>query len=270
MKTRIGCATAALIAGVIAMSACSGSGTESGTPGAAGARATGTGGATPEPQATVGAAGVGGSTRVLGHTTTTFTCDSFSATDMLTALLAFAPKTTAGVVKTERLADEFGASLVCDYMFASNLEPGLDPASAEGQDVDFRVSIKDASVDGVPTPQVVQQAFAKERELIKGGASGDATSDRQALFVAVTGIGDDAFFDDELTRQDGVNNSVISDLNVLRATLPMSVEVDLNYGVQPNSSVPAPPAASDPFQNDTRHAIVEAIATVIVTKLAAP
>ena len=58
-----------------------------------------------------------------------------------------------------------------------------------------------------------------------------------------------------------------SRLSILRATLPVSAEIDLGYGVTNDTSIPAPPLASDPFQNDTRHDLVKAVAKVVLSKL---
>ena len=152
------------------------------------------------------------------------TCDKFRAVDLLAAVQTVAPKTTAGLVKTERLADEFGSPLVCDYDFASNIKPGFDPTTVIGQDIHFSIRISDGSVAGIPTPQVIGDGFAKERDVAKHDAKGDATSDTQFVFLAVDGIGDGAYFGDYITRDNGVTGADESDLSVLRATVPMTVE----------------------------------------------
>jgi len=212
-----------------------------------------------------GAAVPGGT--VGGSSTATLTCDKFPAVDLLAAVQTVAPKTTAGSVKTERLADEFGSPLVCDYDFASNIKPGLDPTTVIGQDIHFSIRISDGSVAGIPTPQVIRDGFAKERDVAKHDAKGDATADTQFVFLAVDGIGDGAYFGDYITRDNGVTGADESDLSVLRATVPMTVEVKFGYSTQPDTAIAAPALADDPFQNDSRHTIVEAVARAILAKL---
>ena len=226
--------------------------------GAGGGADTGAGGATSGGGGT--GAGIG------GKSATTYTCDSFPMSELLAAVQTVAPLTTAGHVVADAVANEFGSALGCSYFFAANLEPGVDPTTLKGQNVTFIVQIRDESVSGMPPPQTVRDTFAKNRDHTKNTASGDASSDIQFSFLPVKGVGDDAYFDDYITRQNGIENAEACELFVLRATLPMTVSVDMNYG-QPDSSIPAPAYASDPFQNDMRHAMVVAFAKVVLSKM---
>lgn len=245
--TAVGSACSSTATSTAAISPTSGGGSSSGAGGVA---------STPSGGSVVG-----------GRDARVFTCDSFPAADLLAAVQTVAAATTAGSVKTERLADEFGSPLVCDYLFASNRYPDLPTTAAESQDMTFIIKIEDGSVDGVPTPQTVSDAFSSERDQVSGSVNGDATSDHQILFTRVTGIGDDAFFNDYYTRNAGINEAVASDFSVLRSSLPMSVEVDLDYAVQPGAAADTAAVATDPFQTDTLHSIIEAVTKAILTRV---
>lgn len=220
--------------------------------------------ATTTPVASNDAGGGGGDTTTLGgRSATTYTCDSFPAAELLAAIQTVAPATTAGHVVAQAAANEFGSALACQYFFAANLSPGYDPSSLEGQNAVFIVMVKDKSIRGLPTPQSVREEFARAKEQAKSSAKGDSTSDIQSLFLPASGLGDDAYFDDYFTRMSGVTGNESSDLNVLRGSLPMSVDIDLSYGALP----PVPEQAGDPFQNDMRHAMIAAFAKVVLSKM---
>ena len=78
---------------------------------------------------------------------------------------------------------------------------------------------------------------------------------------------EDAFFDDYYTRNEGLSEAVASDFTVLRAPLPMSVEVDLDYNAQSGAATATPATAIDPFQPDTLHSIIKAVTKVILTNV---
>ena len=206
-------------------------------------------------------------TAVEGHSARQYTCDSFSAANLLAAAQTIAPATTAGSVKSIRLADEFGSPLVCDFLFKSNRYPALALTDAEAQDMTFIITIGDGSVDGIPTRQVVRDAHASRRAKTSGSVNGDSTSDHQNSFTSATGFGEDAYFDDYYTRNEGVSEAVASDFNVLRTSLPMSVEVDLDYNAQSGSATATPATPIDPFQPDTLHSIIEAVTKVVLANV---
>ena len=193
----------------------------------------------------------------------TYTCESFPAAELLAAVQTVAPLTTAGHVVTQAVADEFGSALSCQYFFAANLSPGHDPSSLEGQNVVFIVMLKDKSIQGLPTQQVVRDDFAKERATAKSDAKGDSTSDIQSLFLPAPGLGEDAYFDDYFTRMSGITGNERSYLNVLRASLPLSLSIDMNY----SPLLPVPDQAGDPYQNDMRHPMTAAFAKVVLSKM---
>ena len=199
-----------------------------------------------------------------GHTADTYTCDSFPATDVLAAVQTAAPKTTAGSFKTERAGDKYGP-LQCIYQLQSNLKSGIDPSVAA--DVEIEITLTDEVIDGVPAYHFIKEGFDKESARLHAAAKGDASSDIQSLFVPVSGIGAEAYFDDYFTRDAGINRQVRSDMKILRSSLPVTVKVNLSYGPQPDSSIPVPAVATDPFQNDTRHMVVEAVAKFVLAKL---
>jgi hypothetical protein len=207
--------------------------------------------------------GGGGDTTLGGRSATTYSCDSFPAAELLAAIQTVAPATTAGHVVAQAAADEFGSALACQYYFAANLSAGHDPSSLEGQNVVFIVMLKDKSIHGLPTPQSVRDEFAREREQARSGAKGDATSDIQSVFLPASGLGDDAYFDDYYTRMSGVTANESSDLVVLRGSLPMSLDIVMNYSALP----PVPEQTGDPFQNDMRHAMIAAFAKVVLSKM---
>lgn len=204
---------------------------------------------------------------IAGHDARQYTCDSFSAANLLAAAQTIAPATTAGSVKSIRLADEFGSPLVCDFLFKSNRYPALALTDAEAQDMTFIITIGDGSVDGIPTRQVVRDAHASRRAKTSGSVNGDSTSDHQNSFTSATGFGEDAYFDDYYTRNEGVSEAVASDFNVLRTSLPMSVEVDLDYNAQSGSATATPATPIDPFQPDTLHSIIEAVTKVVLANV---
>lgn len=261
----------AVILGAAVGSACSSSATRAATsPSPASASGASTGSATgsapgsapgsPDSSSASGAA-------VGGHDARAFTCESFATSDLLKALQTVVPGTTAGPVKTERLADEFGSPLSCDYLFASNRYPSLAATVAEGQDITFLVRISDGIVAGAIPAKAVTDAFGKARDLANKDASGDAKSDHQSRFTHVSGIGDDAFFNDYFTRNAGVNEAVASDMSILRSSLPMTVEVDMDYSVQQAAATTAPSGTADPFDAATMHAMSTAVANAIIAKL---
>jgi hypothetical protein len=195
----------------------------------------------------------------------TYTCDNFPAADLLAAIQTVAPKTTAGAAKTETASTKF-SPLVCNYTFAPNLEPGLDPNL--GATATIQIKLVDESTDGLPAYSDIKQGFEKNRDRVAADAKGDASADTQRLESPAAGSqGVEAFFDDYITRSAGIDNAVRSDLSVLRATLPVGVHVDLSYSPQPDSSIAVPALADDPFQNETRHQIVEAVAKSVLSKL---
>ena len=210
-----------------------------------------------------GPGGGGDTTALGGRSATTYTCESFPAAELLAAVQTIAPGTTAGHVVTQSLANASGSAMSCSYYFAANLSPGHDPSSLEGQNVDFIVQLRDESIQGLPTPQYVRDNFAKQRDHAKSTASGDSTSDIQALFLPASGLGDDAYFDDYFTRMNGITGNERSELFVLRGSLPMTVSIDMNYG----ALLPVPAQASDPFQNDMRHPMIAAFAKVVLSKM---
>ncbi len=202
-----------------------------------------------------------------GHDARALTCESFAASDLLKALQTVVPGATAGPVKMERLADEFGNPLSCDYLFASNRYPSLAATVAEGQDITFLIRISNGIVaDAIPA-KAVTDAFGRARDLANKDASGDAKSDHQSQFTRVSGVGDDAFFNDYFTRNAGVNEGVASDLSILRSSLPMTVEVDMDYSVQQAAATIAPSGTADPFETATMHAMSTAVANAIIAKL---
>ncbi|MCU1366745.1 MAG: hypothetical protein JWL72_647 [Ilumatobacteraceae bacterium] len=241
-------------------SACSSTATKSGasSPPAAGGAAPDAGGVSSN------AADAGA---VDGHDARQYTCDSFSAADLLAAVQTIAPATTAGSVAPIRLADEFGDPLVCDFLFTSNRYPDLALTEAEAQDMTFIITIEDGSVDGIPTPQAVRDLFATHKAYTSGSVNGDATSDHQSSFASATGFGEGAFFDDYYTRNVGISEAVASNFSVLRASLPMSVEVDLDYSAQSGAATATPATGVDPFQPDILHAIIEVVTNVVLTKV---
>lgn len=207
--------------------------------------------------------GGGDTTALGGRSATMYTCDSFPAAELLAAVQTVAPGTTAGHVVAQSLADQFGSALSCSYYFAANLTPGHDPSSLEGQNVVFIVQLRDESIQGVPTPQFVRDDFAKQRDQRKNSASGDSTSDIQSLFLPASGLGEDAYFDDYFTRMNGITANERSELFVLRGSLPMSVDIDMNYA----ALLPVPEQSGDPFQNDMRHPMIAAFAKVVLSKM---
>jgi hypothetical protein len=194
----------------------------------------------------------------------TYACDNFPAAELLAAIQTVAPKTTAGAAKTETASTKF-SPLVCNYTFAPNLEPGLDPNL--GATATIQVKLVDESIDGLPAYSDLKRGFEKNRDRVAADAKGDASADTQSLEFPAAGQGVEAFFDDYITRSAGIDNAVRSDLSILRATLPVGVHVQLSYSPQPDSSVAVPALADDPFQNESRHQIVEAVAKSVVSKL---
>ena len=242
----------ALVLGLLGATLATGSACSSSSPAGAGG-----------PDSGPGSDGGGDTTALGGRSATTYTCDSFPAAELLAAVQTVAPGTTAGHVVTQAVANEFGSALACQYFFAANLTPGYDPSSLEGQNVVFIVMLKDESIQGVPTPQSVRDDFARQRDHAKNGASGDSTSDIQHLFLPASGLGEDAYFDDYFTRMSGITANEASDLNVLRGSLPMSVDIDMSY----SALLPVPAQTSDPFQNDMRHSMIAAFAKVVLSKM---
>jgi hypothetical protein len=135
------------------------------------------------------------------------------------------------------------------------------PAASAGSAPD----VGGGSVDGIPTAQSVRDHFAARKTFTSSSINGDSTSDHQNACTSDTGFGEDSFFDDYYTRSDGLSRAVASDFTVLRDTLPMSVEVDLDYNAQSGAATVTPATAIDPFQPDTLHSIIGAVTKVVLT-----